>query len=55
MKELNIDCVDDGCEGFLRAVVNGQEIKSDCDFDFFQMLLDTLGYNVSYNNIEEEV
>ena len=55
MKELNIDCVDDGGEGFLRTTVNNQEIKSDCDFDFFQMLLDALGYDVTYNNIEEDV
>lgn len=55
MKELSIDCVDDGCEGFLRVVINGEEIKNYGDFDFFNEVLEALGYNVTYNNIEEDV
>lgn len=54
MKELIIDSVDDGCEGFLRAKVNGKEIKSDCEYYFYTELLEALGYDVTYNNIEEE-
>lgn len=55
MKELIIDSVDDGCEGFLRTVVDGEKIQSDCPYNFFDRLLAALGFNAVYNNIEEDV
>lgn len=53
MKELVIDSVDDGCEGFQRTVIEGKLIKSDDDHYFFNEVLEALGYQVVYNNIEE--
>lgn len=55
MKELIIDSVDDGCEGFQRCVIEGKVIKSDDDHYFFNEVLEALGYQVVYNNIKESI
>jgi len=55
MKELKIDCVDDGINGFMRTFVDGEIIQADDPYNFFDTLLTALGYDVIYNNIEEEV
>jgi hypothetical protein len=55
MKEILIDCVDDGINGYMRTFVDGEIIQADDPYNFFDMLLTALGFNAVYNNIEEEV
>lgn len=53
MKEIIVESVDDGCEGFYRTEINGQKLVADDMNYFFEDVLRALGYNVVYNNIEE--
>jgi len=53
MKELLVDVVDDGGEGFQRCVIGGKVIKSDDDHYFFNEVIEALGYQVIYNSVKE--
>lgn len=53
MKELIVEAVDDGGEGFQRCVIDGKVIKSEDEYHFFNEVLEALGYQVVYNNIKE--
>ena len=53
MKEITIESVDDGCEGFLRTEIENKIISSDDHYIFFTNVLEALGYELEFVYIEE--